>query len=151
MIRLIEISEGGAAILPGGEVSDLVIDICLAYDRIYNERGFVRPWVGYLVVRDRLGGSAEIIGTCGFKSPPVDGRVEISYFTFAMYEGQGLATRMAQELVSIASGADPAIGVYAHTLPHESSSTRILKKAGFTYEGVIDHPEDGYVWEWRLS
>lgn len=151
MIRLVEISEGGAAVLPGGDISDLVVDICLAYDRIYNERGFVRPWVGYLVVHDRPQGRAEVIGTCGFKSPPVDGRVEITYFTFAMFEGQGLATRMAQELVSIADGADPSVSVYAHTLPHESASTRILKKAGFAYEGVIDHPEDGYVWEWRLT
>jgi len=27
----------------------------------------------------------------------------------------------------------------------------ILKKLGFLLVGTIDHPEDGLVWEWRLS
>ncbi len=146
MLRLIEISEGGTAVLPGGDVSDLVIDICLAYDRIYQERGFVRPWVGYLAVR-----GAEIVGTCGFKSPPSDGRVEISYFTFQAYEKQGIATAMARELVGIADGVGQDIQVFARTEPRESEAGRVLRRAGFVYEGVVDHPQDGYVWEWVLT
>lgn len=146
MLRLIEISEGGTAVLPGGDVSDLVIDICLAYDRIYQERGFVRPWTGYLAVR-----GPEIVGTCGFKSPPSGGRVEISYFTFQPYERQGVATAMARELAGIADGVDRNIQVFARTEPRESEAGRVLRRAGFIYEGVIDHPHDGYVWEWVLA
>ena len=150
MLRLIEISEGGTAILPGGDVPDLVIDLCLAYDRIYRERGFVRPWVGYLAVRDGEKG-AEIVGACGFKGPPLDGRVEISFLTFRAFERQGVATRMARELVGIAQGADERVQVYARTPPKESEAGGVLRRAGFRCEGVADDPEDGAIWEWVLD
>jgi RimJ/RimL family protein N-acetyltransferase len=55
------------------------------------------PVLAYVAVKD-----GRPLGTCGFMSPPVDGRVEIAYFTFPGNEGQGIATAMATELVKIA-------------------------------------------------
>ncbi|MCB0165415.1 MAG: GNAT family N-acetyltransferase [Anaerolineae bacterium] len=91
------------------------------------------------------------VGTCGFKSPPENNRVEIAYFTFPDYEGKGIATQMARALVTIAVEADLRIDVAAQTLPVDSASTTILRKLGFENTGTVIHPEDGAVWEWRYA
>lgn len=148
MLRLVEISEGGAAVLPGGDIADVAIDLCLAYDRIYQERGFVRPWVGYLAVRDGGQAGAEIVGACGFQSRPVNGRVEVSFLTFRGFEKQGVATMMMRELAGIADGADPGIQVYARVGPQGSEAGRVLERAGFTQGDIVDDPHDGMVQEW---
>ncbi|HEX9698715.1 MAG TPA: GNAT family N-acetyltransferase [Acidobacteriota bacterium] len=102
--------------------------------------GFEEPWIGYLVLADEAA-----VGTCGFKSPPRDGRVEIAYFTFPAFEGRGFATAMAAELVTIARQHDSAVVVAAQTLPQRNASHRVLEKLGFRHVETIDHPEDGIV------
>ena len=52
---------------------------------------YLRPWLGYFALRNSV-----CIGTCGFKGPPENNRVEIAYFTFPEYEGRGYATQMAE-------------------------------------------------------
>ena len=91
------------------------------------------------------------VGSCGFKAPPKDNRVEIAYFTFSAFEGKGMATRMAEALLSMSSHAAPQVVVAAQTLPKESPSTTILKKLGFKHVATLQHPEDGEVWEWQLA
>ena len=47
----------------------------------------VDRWGGYLAVDET---SDLVVGTCAFKGPPAaDGTVEIAYYTFGPYEGQG--------------------------------------------------------------
>jgi ribosomal-protein-alanine N-acetyltransferase len=41
--------------------------------------------------------------------------------------------------------------VTAQTLPERNASHRILGKLAFRHLGIVDHPEDGTVWEWRLG
>ena len=53
-------------------------------------------WFGYLVME---GESQQIVGICSFKGPPVDGALEIAYFTFPGFEGRGIGTEMARFLV----------------------------------------------------
>lgn len=105
-----------------------------------------RKWGGYLTADPALG---LIVGTCGFKhGPEGDGRVEIAYFTFPEFEGQGYATAMAARLCELAA-ADPVVReIIAHTLPERNASTRILEKTGFELVGEIVDPEDGPVWRW---
>ena len=143
-MKLIEINESGtrpATIRPNAALEP-VIEAMLG---LYRREGFVRPWTGYIAVAD-----ATPLGTCGFKSPPVEGRVEIAYFTFPENEGNGIGTAMARELVRIAKGEDQSLTVIAQTLPKESASTGILKKVGFRRTGSVEHPEDGTVWEWEF-
>lgn len=121
--------------------------ILTATVELYKTACYELPWVGYLVLDD-LG---ECIGTCAFKSPPLNNTVEIAYFTFPEYEGKGHASRMANNLVHIALKAKPDIKVIAQTLPEENASTSILKKAGFVFDKVDDHPEDGIIWEWKFA
>src|ERR1044071_6302171 len=55
------------------------------------------PWTGYLAVDSTR---RAVVGTCGYTGPPdVAGQVEIAYFTFPAYEGQGYASGMARRLV----------------------------------------------------
>ncbi len=111
----------------------------------------VLPWAGYLVMRPAGCSGEEAVGTCAFKSAPVDNRVEIAYHTFPEYEGKGIATKMAEMLIMIARRIKPDITLVARTLPVEGASTSILKKHGFVKAGTVTDPEDGEVWEWVLE
>ena len=120
----------------------MIVEMTVAH---YEKTGFPAPWVGYLAT-DKTGP----IGVCGFKSAPVDGRVEIAYGTLPGNEGRGVASAMAAELVRIAHAEDEKQVVFAQTLPEKSASTSILTKLGFTMAGSVEHSEDGTVWEWEL-
>jgi len=142
-MQLIEIEESGrtSETIEQHEMLDAVIPATLA---LYAQTGFTRPWISYVAVEGN-----RPVGTCAFKGPPQENRVEIAYFTFPEYEGQGIGTWMAAELISMVGYADPDIVVTAQTLPRENASTSILKKLGFLLAGSLEHPEDGTVWEWR--
>jgi RimJ/RimL family protein N-acetyltransferase len=144
-MELIEIGQAGD-LAQSTSQPDVLRSVVEATVELYHKNGFIRPWVGYIAVRDGVA-----VGTCGFKSPPVDGSVEIAYFTFPGNEGQGIATSMASQLVQIANEADGIEKVIAQTLPEENASTRVLKKLGFQFVRPVGHAEDGLVWEWELS
>lgn len=106
-------------------------------------------WGGYLVVDP---GTSTVVGTCGFKTGPTDdGVVEIAYFTFPEFEGQGFATAMAAGLKELAERSSAVQRIIAHTLPERNPSTRILEKIGMRCIGEVDDPEDGLVWRWECS
>ena len=110
---------------------------------LYARRGYQPPWIGYLAFIDGV-----CVGSCGFAAPPADGSVEIAYFCFPHFEGRRIASTMARRLLDLVRAVAPEIRPMAHTLPHESASTRILRRLGFHLEGTIEHPEDGQVWKW---
>jgi ribosomal-protein-alanine N-acetyltransferase len=128
-------------------VSPVVREIAKAYRDLYARHPASRPWLGYLALSDH----DEMIGTCGFKAPPDAGSVEIAYFTFTEFEGQGLGRRMAARLVALASQSSEVVLVTAHTMRNENASTRILRSLGFALKGTVLDPEDGPVWRWHLK
>jgi [ribosomal protein S5]-alanine N-acetyltransferase len=104
-------------------------------------------WGGYLTVDVE---NATVVGTCGFKSGPLgDGSVEIAYFTFPEFEGQGFATAMAEKLIALALASPAVRHIIAHTLPEPNASGRILTKVGMQWMGEVDDPEDGKLWRWQ--
>ena len=106
-------------------------------------------WDGYFVVDKD---SREVVGSCAFKTPPTeDGTVEIAYFTYPEFEGQGYATGMARKLIELASSSAAIRRVIAHTLPEKSASTRVLEKVGMSRLGEVMDPEDGRVWRWQMQ
>jgi RimJ/RimL family protein N-acetyltransferase len=109
-------------------------------------RVYRKPWVAYLV-----GSNGAMVGACGFKSPPRDNRVEITFHTFAAYEGRGYAAAMVRALIKIARSVRPGVTLVARTVPQECPATRILEKCGFTYIGMVNHPSSGLVWGWHAS
>jgi RimJ/RimL family protein N-acetyltransferase len=132
--------------LPEGVTPDdyltMIVEMTVSH---YERTGFPTPWIGYIAM-----GDSEPIGVCGFKSAPVDGRIEIAYGTLSGHEGKGVATAMAKVLVQMANQEESGLTVFAQTLPEQNASTSILKKLGFTLTGPVEHPEDGTVWEWEL-
>jgi ribosomal-protein-alanine N-acetyltransferase len=57
---------------------------------------------------------------------------------------------MAKLLILFAKSEDLEIRICAQTLPERNASTRVLEKLGFQMIAVVEHPQDGKVWEWDL-
>ena len=115
------------------------------YDDYYQVIGYNLPWVGYFVIKED-----KIVGSCGFTGQPKEGKVEIAYWTFDEYEGQGIASFSCKELVRISKHSDPMIIVTAKTAPEYNASTKILQKNGFTFTGIVQDHEIGDAWLWTL-
>jgi RimJ/RimL family protein N-acetyltransferase len=122
-----------------------VVDAHLA---LYAKTGASAPWIAYLARRT---GTREIVGVCSVKDKCKDARVEIAYYTFTPYEGQGFGREMTHRLVDLAF-RHPDVGeVIAHTLPRESASTKILHGLHFAQAGSVNDPDEGEVWLWVLT
>lgn len=145
-IRLIQITSSGVPAEPVGDPAEVAAEACVSTAGHYRKAGFAPPWIGYLA----LCGS-ELVGTCAFPAIPAAGLVEIAYFTFPPFEGQGVATAMATELIALARSVQPDIEIFAQTLPEPNASNSVLKKLRFEFARQVDHPDEGPVWEWRLA
>lgn len=143
VVSLVPITSNGTVRGYTGALPEVMDEVLQGAVGLYNIVGFEEPWLCYLALASGIP-----VGTCGFKSPPRDGRVEIAYFTFPEAEGRGIATAMAAALLAIAKPF-PVI-VAAQTLPERNASHRVLEKLGLKYVETVAHPEDGSVWEWRL-
>jgi [ribosomal protein S5]-alanine N-acetyltransferase len=144
-LKLVPFDRQGRVVEPEIPLSPLAEDVCAQMAPLFQVNGYVPPWIGYLALL-----KGQWVGTCAFKSPPSEGRVEIAYFTFPEFENRGIATQMAKGLIEASAKADSSVKVFAQTLPVENSSNHILKKLGFKFMGMVFHPEDGNVWEWSL-
>jgi [ribosomal protein S5]-alanine N-acetyltransferase len=144
-LRLIPIDRSGSPSDASLQLDDCSREVCAATASLYEKVGYVSPWLGYLAVFNE-----RIVGACSFKGPPASSKVEIAYFTFPEFEGRGVATSMARELLTLAMAAGPGIIVTAQTLPQRNASTAILEKLGFKRNGMGVDPEVGEVWEWEL-
>src|SRR5260221_10865355 len=102
-MRLVPIPRDGNVSLSGIALPEVAMSVIAPTVQMYERRGYVEPWVGYLAVE-----AGRCVGTCGFTSPPEEGVAEIAYFTFPDFEKRGVATRMAQRLVSIAQECEPS-------------------------------------------
>ncbi len=112
----------------------------------YPQIGFNLPWVGYFVVKDN-----QIVGTGGFTGQPKNGSVEIAYWTFKAFEGQGIASYTCKELVAISKRTDPTLLITAKTMPEHNASTKILQKNGFEFAEIVQDHEIGDAWLWTIN
>ena len=145
-LRLIPITRDGRVGEEIGVWPAIAEEACKSTAELYQRVGFRPPWIGYLAIYKE-----SVVGTCAFAAPPADGTVEIAYFTFPQFEGQGIATAMAGRLIAIANETNARIQVTAHTLPEENASTAVLRKLAFNLDGPTEHPVDGRIWRWRLG
>ena len=159
-VRLIEIDVAAAEILAArpdrfeskyrlslGENAGLVQDAVRQTIAMLAGAPRSRPWGGYIAV----GADGRVVGTCAFKTgPDQDGAIEIAYFTFPPFEGHGVATAMARQLLEMARASQEVREVVAHTLPERNASTRVLEKSGMQCVGEVIDPDDGRVWRWRF-
>ncbi len=118
-------------------------EIFESYPAYYYVVGYNPPWIGYFVMRDD-----EVVGVGGFTGEPKDNRVEIAYGTFKKYEGQGVASFACQQLIAITKATDSNIIITAKTEPRDNASTKILKRNGFEFTGIVQDDGIGDAWEW---
>ena len=138
----IKVAEGVREFLAGPEVSDEFLS------RL-KETTAPDPWKDGFAIFHKA--DETIIGLCGFTGPPSDGAVEIAYGIAPKYQNRGYARETAQELINFALGSGQVQTVYAHTLPENNASTRVLTKCGFRRTAEVSHPEDGLVWRWEMQ
>ncbi len=113
------------------------------YDDFYPKIGFNVPWVGYFIIRQD-----QIVGSCGFVGQPANGNIELAYWTFKEFEGQGIASFACNKLIVIAYEADPTLTITAKTAPEKNASTKILKNNGFIFSEIVQDEEIGDAWLW---
>jgi RimJ/RimL family protein N-acetyltransferase len=129
----------------GDQVAGEVASVVEAQLALYARIKAAAPWTGYLA-RDEQ--TRELVGSCSFIAEQSSRSIEIAYFTFPPFEGQGIATAMARELLALADRyGNP--GLHAFTLPEKSASSSLLQKLGFTQTGEGLDDEVGLVWRWE--
>jgi [ribosomal protein S5]-alanine N-acetyltransferase len=116
------------------------------YEDYYPKIGFSLPWVAYLIVKQN-----QVIGSCSFTGQPNDGKVEIAYWTFKEFEGQGIASFACGELIKISKDTDPHVTITAKTAPEHNASTRILENNKFVFTEIVKDEEIGNAWLWTLK
>lgn len=126
-------------------VADQVHAVVEGQFALYRRTQAVAPWIGYLARDEQTG---ELVGSCSFIASGSSDTVEIAYLTFPGYEGAGVATAMARELLAAAAEAGNS-DLHAFTLPEENASTCVLQKLGFTRAGEGHDEDAGLVWRWE--
>jgi ribosomal-protein-alanine N-acetyltransferase len=100
----------------------------------WDRHGF-GPWL----VRDRLTG--ECVGRGGLQYTHASDQraVEAAWAIVPERWGEGLATELAGAAVDVAFGALGLEELIAFTLSDNLASRRVMDKAGFAYDGEIEH------------
>ena len=142
-LKAIELNVDKTENMYGSDDCQLLLKV---YDEYYQKIGYNLPWIGYFVINEN-----KIVGSCGFKGKPEEGKVEIAYWTFEQYERRGIASFSCKELIRIAHQSDPTIVLTATTAPEHNASTKILQKNGFTFTEVVQDDEIGDAWLWTLK
>jgi len=92
-----------------------------------------------------------IVGSCGFKGPPVGGRVEVGYGVAPGARNQGHASAAVQALLGLAFGSGQVTEVLAEIAPANLASARVVAKLGFIAGGTrVDEDGDAIV-QWLAS
>ena len=98
----------------------------------------------FCIVRD---GDQKIVGSCGFKGSPNNGRVEIGYGVSPACRREGVATSAVSQLVELAFSAG-ANEVLAQVLPENLASSGVARKLGFRNLGLRLDEEGVAVMHW---
>jgi [ribosomal protein S5]-alanine N-acetyltransferase len=85
----------------------------------------------FLIVRE----DGEVVGGCGFKGEPADGRVEAAYGIAPVHRRQGAAAGAVRTLLDLAF-ANGVREVFAEILPENAASIAVVRKLGFRFDGT---------------
>ncbi|WP_082017041.1 GNAT family N-acetyltransferase [Hymenobacter sp. DG25B] len=126
---------------------DLVWEVVSQAAQFLTEHPEAAHWWLYFFIHAEY---QQVVGVGGFKGPPTQGTVELGYSIAPHFRQQGYATEATRGMLQFAFDHPEILQVLAHTLPGINYSTQVLAKTGFTFQQVIEDPEDGLVWQWRL-
>lgn len=106
-------------------------------------------WLHFHAIHDE---GQTLVGDGGFKGKPDQtGLVEIGYSIVPEFRGRGYATEIAQALIAYAFSHPEVSAVAAHTNVDNIGSIKVLERAGMKIVGEVEDPEDGRLWQWRLT
>jgi RimJ/RimL family protein N-acetyltransferase len=110
--------------------------------------GLPSPWsTCFLIVQDQTN---KIIGSCGFKNTPINGRVEVGYGVAPHARCRGAATAALRLLLEMAFAAGEK-EVMAEIEPTNLASLRVVQKLGFAVVGYRVDEEGEHVGQWVKS
>jgi RimJ/RimL family protein N-acetyltransferase len=110
--------------------------------------GFSAPWSScFLIVQEKPN---KIIGSCGFKNAPINGRVEVGYGVAPTARCHGAATAALRLLLEMAFAAGEK-EVMAEIEPTNLASGRVVQKLGFAVVGYRVNEEGENVNQWVKS
>jgi ribosomal-protein-alanine N-acetyltransferase len=132
----------GVRVVPGFSQFDGTLEHSV---QVLEEQRVPPHWSTHLFVH---GTEQALIGIGGYTGPPEAGVVEIGYSIAPDYQGRGLGTAAAAELVRRAAEAG-LHRVVAHTLAQPSPSTGVLRSLGFIRTDEIQDPDEGLLWRWE--
>lgn len=98
-------------------------------------------WLHYIVHVNAA--SPTLVGTAGYKGPPVAGEVEIGYSVVPSWQRRGIATEACAGLIAAAWQRGCTV-VRAHTLADLVPSIGVLEKLGFTRDASLEKGAIGY-------
>ena len=132
----------GVRVVPGFSQFDGTLEHSL---QVLEEQRLPPHWSTHLFIHKA---ERALIGIGGYTGPPQAGTVEIGYSIAPAYQGRGLGTAAAAELVRRAAEAGLQ-RVVAHTLAQPSPSTGVLGSLGFIRTDEIPDPDEGRLWRWE--
>lgn len=94
------------------------------------------PFMMLPATRDR------ILGGCGFKTAPIDGRVEIGYGVAVSERRQGIATAGLTKLLQLARQSGEVDELVALIHPGNIASANVVSRLGFALDSMVI-AEDG--------
>lgn len=83
-----------------------------------------------------LGGEG-LIGVCSLQVEPDQGRAELGYWLGRSWWGQGFMTEAARAVVAFGFERLELRRIFAHHLPENPASGRVMQKVGMTPEGIL--------------
>jgi len=86
-------------------------------------------WINFVVLREHSGRT--LVGSAGYKGPPVNGMVEVGYGIVADRRRQGYATEAVRGLLRHAFARSDVNRVIAETYPSLTGSIGVLQRCGF--------------------
>lgn len=102
----------------------------------------------FAVIADLLEGSADpgiwsfwfvlqreprvLVGTFGFKGPPLDGCVDLGYAIVDSYQRRGYATEVTRAMIGVAFSHEAVRRIVGETFEELTASIRVMEKCGFS-------------------
>ena len=127
----------GAVVPPDWPPEHHDVDTLLFWREALRQPGADGWWLHYALLADSI--RPTLVGSVGYKGPPVDGVVEIGYSIVESRRRQGLATEACEGLIESAWHRGARV-VVATTLDGLAPSIGVLLKLGFA---PSDAPEPG--------
>ena len=110
-----------------------------------SEKPETKKWWTYLPVEKK---SNTLIGSCGFKGPPLSKTVEIGYEVCQSFRNKGFATEITNLLTEIAFKDNRVNTIKAQTKASNKASAKVLQKCNFKFIKESLDPDDELIFEW---